>query len=77
MTTVTRGFLRGAAAGAAGTTALNATAHADMAVRGRPPSRTPHAVASALADRTGTTVPGGDRERGDRLDAAGALGGTL
>ncbi|MEV5830959.1 hypothetical protein AB0L25_35875 [Spirillospora sp. NPDC052242] len=77
MTTVTRGFLRGAAAGAAGTTALNATTHADMAVRGRPPSRTPDAVAAELADRTGTPVPGDDRERGDRLEAAGALGGTL
>ncbi|GGV31230.1 hypothetical protein GCM10010182_63280 [Actinomadura cremea] len=77
MTTVTRGFLRGVAAGAAGTTALNATAHADMAVRARPSSRVPDAVMSELADRTGTAVPGDARERGDRLEAAGALGGTL
>ncbi|MBE1536409.1 hypothetical protein [Actinomadura algeriensis] len=77
MTTVTRGFLRGVAAGAAGTTALNATTQADMAVRARPASRVPDAVMSELADRTGTTVAGGDGERGDRLEGAGALGGTL
>ena len=34
-------MLRGAAAGAAGTTALNVVTYLDMAVRGRPASSTP------------------------------------
>ena len=34
-------LLAGIAAGAAGTTALNATTYLDMALRGRPASRTP------------------------------------
>ena len=34
-------ILRGAAAGAAGTTALNVVTYLDMAIRGRPASDTP------------------------------------
>jgi hypothetical protein len=36
-----KGVLRGAAAGAAGTTALNAVTYLDMVVRGRPASDAP------------------------------------
>jgi len=38
-------FARGAVAGAAGTTALNAVGYADMALRGRPASSVPARVA--------------------------------
>ncbi|WP_214369491.1 hypothetical protein [Pseudonocardia sp. H11422] len=75
MTSVFEGLLRGAAAGAAGTTALNAITYLDMAVRGRPASDTPAQVARALTEKLGVTVPGQDRERENRLAALGALSG--
>ncbi|MDL4821438.1 hypothetical protein [Actinomadura opuntiae] len=77
MTSLLKGVLRGMAAGAAGTTALNATTEADMALRGRPASGTPAAVVSELAGLAGVRVPGDDRERGDRLEGLGALSGSL
>ncbi|QKG27505.1 hypothetical protein [Actinomadura verrucosospora] len=77
MTSLMKGVLRGIAAGAAGTTALNATTEADMAIRGRPASDVPATVAGTLADLAGARVPGDARERGDRLDGLGALGGTF
>lgn len=43
----------GAAAGAAATAALNAATYADMAVRGRPPSALPDAMAAEFAKRAG------------------------
>lgn len=48
-----RELLTGMLAGAAGTTALNATTYLDMAVRGRPPSTTPEQTV-----RKGETVIG-------------------
>jgi len=61
---VTAGLL----AGAAGTTALNAVAYADMALRGRPASRVPE----QLVDRLG--LPLGDDERtANRREAVAAL----
>ncbi|GEC18190.1 hypothetical protein PHY01_04730 [Pseudonocardia hydrocarbonoxydans] len=50
------GLLRGVAAGAAGTTALNAVTTLDVAVRGRPTSDAPEQVVAALADRAGVEV---------------------
>lgn len=76
MSGIWSGLARGAAAGAAGTTALNATTYLDMAVRGRPESDAPQQVVAALADRAGVAVPGGRRERGRRLAALGPLAGT-
>jgi uncharacterized membrane protein len=70
------GLLRGAAAGAAGTTALTATTYADMAVRARPASDAPQQVVAALADTAGVPVPGRRRERERRLSALGMLAGT-
>ena len=49
-------ILRGAAAGAAGTTALNAVTFLDMAVRGRAESETPKRTVEALADRAHEAV---------------------
>ncbi|GAA3233279.1 hypothetical protein GCM10017691_28770 [Pseudonocardia petroleophila] len=70
------GLVRGAAAGAAGTTALNAVTTLDMAARGRPASDAPEQVVAALADRAGVSIPGGRRERARRLSALGPLAGT-
>ncbi len=48
-----REMLIGAAAGAAGTTALNAVTYGDMLVRGRPASDAPSAAAARLAEMVG------------------------
>jgi hypothetical protein len=65
-------FTRGAVAGAAGTTALNAVGYADMALRGRPASSVPAQVAEQLARRVGSAVPGNDAARRNRLEGLGA-----
>ena len=68
--------VRGAAAGAAGTTALNAVTYLDMAVRGRPASSTPEETVEKLAHTVHTTVPGDDEEtRSNRLSGLGPLTG--
>ncbi|PWI45743.1 hypothetical protein [Streptomyces sp. ICBB 8177] len=51
--------LIGAAAGAAGTTTLNAVTYLDMALRGRPSSDTPQLAVERLTDAAHTSVPGG------------------
>lgn len=66
---------RGAAAGAAGTTALNAVTYLDMAVRGRSASDTPEQTVQAIADRAHITVPGEGETRDNRLTGLGALSG--
>jgi uncharacterized membrane protein len=70
-----RGLLRGAAAGAAGTTALNAVTYLDMAVRGRPASDAPEQVVRRLAGKAGVELPGGRRERANRLAGLGPVAG--
>ena len=67
--------LRGAAAGAAGTTALNVVTYLDMAVRGRPASSTPQRTAEALAGLAHVTVPGQGATRANRVEGLGALSG--
>jgi uncharacterized membrane protein len=70
-----RGLLRGAAAGAAGTTALNAVTYLDMVVRGRPASDAPEQVVARLAGRAGIDVGGSRRERRNRFAGLGPLSG--
>jgi hypothetical protein len=70
-----RAILRGAAAGAAGTTALNAVTYLDMAWRGRPASSTPERTVETLADRAGQRIPGEGGTRDSRLTALGSLTG--
>ncbi len=65
----------GAAAGAAGTTALNAVTYLDMAVRARPASTTPQDTVAELSRRTGLDVPGDEDSRSARIDALGPLTG--
>ncbi len=71
-----RGALVGTAAGAAGTTALNATTFADMALRGRPASSIPAQVAGELAERAGVDL-GSDETRQNRKCGRGALSGYV
>jgi uncharacterized membrane protein len=70
-----KGLLRGAAAGAAGTTALNAVTYLDMAVRGRPASDAPEQVVRRLAGQAGVEVPGSRKERANRVAGLGPLAG--
>ena len=51
------GFLRGAMAGAAGTTALNTVTYRDMAVRGRPISDSPERVVKTVVEGAGAEFP--------------------
>jgi hypothetical protein len=71
------GILAGAAAGAAGTTALDAATYLDMAVRGRPASQTPQQTIEKLADRADVAVPGEGETRSNRLTGLGSLSGMV
>ncbi len=75
--TVIRTITRGIAAGAAGTTALNAVTYLDMAVRARPASETPQKAVEELTAKTGHRVPGSGETRENRLQAFGPLTGIL
>src|SRR4051812_32917314 len=67
--------LRGAAAGAAGTAALNAVTYLDMAIRGRPSSSTPEQTVEALADKAHVPIPGDEETRRNRVEGLGPLAG--
>ena len=77
MNTAARRMLLGAAAGAAGTTALNIVTYLDMAVRGRPSSSTPEDTVEALSKVSHLAVPGAAETRPNRMQALGALTGLL
>jgi hypothetical protein len=85
MTTTRRGrgistlgwVLRGAAAGAAGTTALNVVAYLDMALRGRPASSTPQRTVERLAQTAHVSIPGEGDQRRSRVEGLGALTGLV
>src|SRR2546421_3277575 len=68
-----RSILHGMAAGAAGTTALNAVTYGDMAFRGRPPSDVRGRSVAPLATRLDAVLPGDARDH--RRSALGALAG--
>ena len=71
---VWRGLLHGAAAGAAGSTALNAVTYLDMVVRGRPASDAPEQVVRRLAGTAGIDLGGSRRERQNRSAGLGPGG---
>ena len=73
--TAARGIVAGAAAGAAGTTALNLITYLDMTLRGRGASSTPEDTVEKLSDAAHVTVPGEGDTRDNRLSALGALTG--
>ncbi|MCC3655629.1 MULTISPECIES: hypothetical protein [Streptomyces] len=72
---MTSGLLKGALAGAAGTTALNAATYGDMVLRARPASSVPEHAVDDLAKRAGHPVPGRGEDRDNRLSGLGALSG--
>jgi hypothetical protein len=69
------GLLSGAAAGAAGTTALNVITYLDIALRGRPTSSTPQRTVEAMASLFGLTVPGSGDILANRISGLAALTG--
>ena len=69
------GAVRGLAAGALGTSALNAITYGDMVIRGRPPSTTPEDTVRKALEAIGVRVPGDAQARQSRLSGLGALGG--
>jgi len=70
-----RRLLHGAAAGAAGTTALNAVTYADVVLRARPASSTPQDTVEELSKRSGVEIPGDEESRSTRLKGLGPLMG--
>jgi hypothetical protein len=77
MTSLIGALARGAAAGAAGTTALNAATYIDMAVRGRPSSSTPEETVTTMADKAGIDIPGSGETEENRVQGLGPLMGIL
>jgi hypothetical protein len=69
--------LRGAAAGAAASTALNAVTYLDMAVRGRGTSSTPEDTVEKLAGKAHVDIPGDEEKRSNRLQGLGPLTGLV
>ncbi|MCY7366244.1 MAG: hypothetical protein LH469_13160, partial [Frankiaceae bacterium] len=69
--------LLGAAAGAAGTTALNALTYMDMATRGRPSSSTPETTVERLSQVAHVPIPGDEEARKNRVAGLGPLTGQL
>src|SRR3954468_12145027 len=65
--TFARRAVFGAAAGAAGTTALNAVTYLDMTLRGRAASDTPQKTVEQLVDHAPADVPGDAEERDNRI----------
>ncbi len=70
-------MLRGAAAGAAASTALNAVTYVDMAVRGRGSSSTPELTVEKLAERAHMSIPGDEETRHHRKQGLGPLMGLV
>jgi hypothetical protein len=70
-------LLRGAAAGAAGSTALNAVTYLDMAVRGRGTSSTPEQTVEKLAEKAHVPIPGEGEVRENRVQGLGPLTGLV
>ena len=69
--------LLGAAAGAAGTTALNALTYMDMTARGRPASSTPETTVERLSEVAHVPIPGDEETRDNRVAGLGPLTGQL
>src|SRR3954453_21486137 len=69
--------LRGAAAGAAATTALNAVTYLDMAIRGSGTSSTPEDTVEKLAEKAHVDIPGDEQHRRTRVEGLGPLTGLV
>lgn len=77
VTSLSTHLVRGAIAGAVGTTALNATTFLDMAVRARPASSTPEQVVERGARLIGASLPEDEDDRQARTSGIGSLLGAL
>lgn len=75
MVCATGPLLYGAAAGAAGTTALNVVSYGDMVLRGRAASSTPETTVRKLAEKLHLRIPGEGAAQENRITALGALTG--
>lgn len=75
MNCVTRPLLYGVAAGAAGSTALNAVGYADIALRGRPVSTPPEVTVRKLAEKLHVKIPGQGPTLDNRVVGLAALTG--
>ncbi|MER6201040.1 hypothetical protein ABT234_27185 [Streptomyces sp. NPDC001586] len=75
MTSFIRPILYGAAAGLAGTTALNMAGYVDIVLRGRPISDTPEITVRSLAEKLHVRIPGDDQVRENRIAGLGPLTG--
>jgi len=75
ITRVGPGLLCGAAAGAAGTSALNVIGYLDIALRGRATSTTPERTVEAMSRLFRITVPGTGDILANRISGLGALTG--
>ena len=73
MVTMMRNLLAGIAAGAAGTTALNAVTYLDMAARARPASTTPEDTVRKAQELTGADLGNDEEDADNRRSALGAL----
>ncbi|MFD3455058.1 hypothetical protein ACFWVC_23135 [Streptomyces sp. NPDC058691] len=71
-----RGILRGAAAGAAGCTALNTVGYLDMVFRGRGASSTPEVTVERLSQAVHVPIPGSPEARRNRIAGLGPLTGS-
>jgi hypothetical protein len=71
------GVFAGAAAGAAGTTALNAVTYLDIAIRGRATSSAPQDAVTTLAGKVGVDIPGDGETRDNRVSGLGPLLGIV
>ena len=67
--------LLGAAAGAAGTTALNMLSYVDMAARGRPASSTPETTVEKLSEVAHVPIPGDEDSRENPISGLGPFTG--
>ncbi|WP_393072415.1 hypothetical protein [Streptomyces sp. LN704] len=75
MTSLTRGLMYGAAAGAAGTTVLDTVSYCDMALRGRPASSTPEVTVRRLSQKLHVPIPGEGEKQDNRVAGLGPLTG--
>jgi hypothetical protein len=73
--TMVRALVQGAAAGAAGTAALDAATYLDMAVRGRAPSSVPQLAVEKMATHVGADVLGHGDTRQHRVEGLSSLSG--
>ena len=70
-------LLRGAAAGATGTTVLNTVTYLDMTARGRGTSSTPEQTVEKLAEKAHVEIPGEGDTRDNRVSGLGPLTGIV